>query len=143
MQFPVRLEPRPQGQNEHEQMTPTKYTMENTRALGQGERIDETCLIRWEGDSSLYAVTPDAIGEIVTGDEICEYRRPLIVNGTAAEIDTRQAAFQVAQLRHLYAQMVNGGIGNQAAAARGLLSPAIGQMEKMLYAFIAAQNQGK
>lgn len=38
----------------------------------------------------------------------------------------------MAQLRHLYEHLMNGRILNQAEAARGLLGPAIEQLEKEL-----------
>lgn len=67
-------------------MTPTKYTLENTRELGTGERIDQSCLIRFHGDEVLYPVTADAYGEIITGDEMAEYRRPIMCGGTITEL---------------------------------------------------------
>jgi hypothetical protein len=38
-------------------------------------------------------------------------------------------AFHLGQLRHLYAQMVTGGVTDTAEAARGLLGPAIAHFE--------------
>lgn len=58
-------------------MTPTKYTLENTRELGTGERIDHSCLIQFAGDETMYPVTEDALGEIITGEEMATYRRPI------------------------------------------------------------------
>ncbi len=39
---------------------------------------------------------------------------------------------ELAQLRHLYAQMVNGHVTDTAGAARGLLGPAIARLEKLM-----------
>jgi hypothetical protein len=41
------------------------------------------------------------------------------------------AQYHLAQLRHLYAQMVNGHVTDAAGAARGLLGPAIEVFEKL------------
>lgn len=38
-------------------------------------------------------------------------------------------AFAIAQLRHLYEQLLRGAVGDQAQAARGLLGPAIEALE--------------
>lgn len=42
----------------------------------------------------------------------------------------RDRAWAVGQLRHLYKQMLEGAVSDQAAAARGLLGPAIEKLEQ-------------
>jgi hypothetical protein len=44
-------------------------------------------------------------------------------------MSTRDVAHGLAQLRHLYALMVTGDLGDPADAARGLLGPAITKLE--------------
>ncbi len=46
--------------------------------------------------------------------------------------DLNRVKFELAQLRHLYKQMVNNEIKFQSEAANGLLAPAIVTFEKLI-----------
>jgi hypothetical protein len=52
----------------------------------------------------------------------------------ASRRERNDAAFAIGQLRHLYAQMVSGGVSDTAGAARGLLGPSIERLERLLAA---------
>lgn len=45
-------------------------------------------------------------------------------------VQDTMSQFHIGQLRHLYAQMVNGHVTNLKTAADGLLAPAIRHLEK-------------
>ena len=108
-------------------MTPTKYTMDNTRALGQGERIDHYTLM--PGPSgTLVPVTPDAYGEVVTADDLVEFRRPLACDigitelrilgdhiGLKTEVGFKALELALADVQLLDSKHQDYGPGNIAA----------------------------
>lgn len=47
-------------------------------------------------------------------------------------MNEKEVAFALAQLRHLYKQLLEGHVVNQRAAAKHLLGPAVERLEKAL-----------